>query len=233
MDNTLSFSARVLAESAAEAKPGIEADPARSRLLHAALALFAEQGFAKTSVREIAQAAQVNVAAINYYFRDKAGLYEAAFFEPMGCDGELSLAFADPTLSMPAALRALFEMFLSPLRHADFARQRMKLRLREMLDATGLWQQEIHEGILPIHHALTQRICAWLQLPGVDAAVHRLAQSVLAMGVHLHIAQDVIQAIDPQLVEGDHAWDRWQDQCVAAAVAMIQAEQSRRSGVAT
>ena len=210
---------------------GADADPARNRLLLAALALFAEQGFAKTSVREIAQAAQVNVAAINYYFRDKAGLYEAAFFEPIGCDGELSLAFAEPQLSMEEALRGLFEIFLLPLRHADLARQRMKLRLREMLEATGLWQQEIHEGILPIHHALTHRICQWLELPESDAQIHRLAQSVLAMGVHLHIAQDVIQAIDPALVQGDEAWDRWQDQCVGAAAAMIRAEQQRRRGV--
>ena len=36
----------------------------RDRLLHVALRLFAEQGFAKTSIREISQAAGTNVAAI-------------------------------------------------------------------------------------------------------------------------------------------------------------------------
>ena len=49
---------------------GVEA---RNRLLDAALALFAEKGFAKTSTREIAQAAQTNIASISYYFGDKAG----------------------------------------------------------------------------------------------------------------------------------------------------------------
>ena len=52
---------------------------ARMRLLDAALALFAEQGFAKTSTREIALAAQVNIASISYYFGDKAGLYRAVW----------------------------------------------------------------------------------------------------------------------------------------------------------
>ena len=55
----------------------------RDRLLHVALKLFAEQGFAKTSIREISLAAGTNVAAIAYYFGDKAGLYRAAFFEPL------------------------------------------------------------------------------------------------------------------------------------------------------
>ena len=66
------------------APPGAEPDPARARLLRAGLRLFAHQGFAATSTRELAQAAGVNVAAISYYFGDKAGLYRAAFFEPLG-----------------------------------------------------------------------------------------------------------------------------------------------------
>jgi len=41
-----------------------------------------EQGFAKTSIREIALAAQANVASISYYFGDKAGLYRAVFSDP-------------------------------------------------------------------------------------------------------------------------------------------------------
>lgn len=46
----------------------IDGQETRTRLLDAALALFAEQGFAKTSTREIALAAQVNISAISYYF---------------------------------------------------------------------------------------------------------------------------------------------------------------------
>ena len=66
----------------------LDADHPRSRLLLAALRLFAQHGYAKTSVRDLAQAASVNVAAVSYYFGDKAALYRAVFVEPMGADAE-------------------------------------------------------------------------------------------------------------------------------------------------
>ncbi|HUI43190.1 MAG TPA: TetR family transcriptional regulator, partial [Terriglobia bacterium] len=49
---------------------------ARQRLLNVAAELFAEQGFNNVTVREICQVAATNVAAVNYYFRDKLGLYK-------------------------------------------------------------------------------------------------------------------------------------------------------------
>ena len=49
----------------------------RARLLTAAIDLFAERGFESVTVREICQQASANVAAVNYHFRDKLGLYLA------------------------------------------------------------------------------------------------------------------------------------------------------------
>jgi len=47
----------------------------RARLLKAAGRLFAERGFKKVTVRDICRAARANVAAVNYHFGDKDGLY--------------------------------------------------------------------------------------------------------------------------------------------------------------
>lgn len=49
----------------------------RERILAAALPLFAEHGFAGTSTRMVAGAAEVNVATLAYYFEGKEGLYNA------------------------------------------------------------------------------------------------------------------------------------------------------------
>ncbi len=64
--------------------PRHDAEATRGRLLASGLRLFALQGFARTSTRELAEDAGVNVAAISYHFGDKAGLYLALFNEPPG-----------------------------------------------------------------------------------------------------------------------------------------------------
>ena len=47
----------------------------RQRLLQAAAEVFAARGFRQATVREICRRAQANLAAVNYHFRDKEGLY--------------------------------------------------------------------------------------------------------------------------------------------------------------
>jgi AcrR family transcriptional regulator len=56
----------------------------RRALLAAAREQFSERAFKAVSVREIARAAGVNPAMINYYFGDKRGLYEAMIEESVG-----------------------------------------------------------------------------------------------------------------------------------------------------
>jgi AcrR family transcriptional regulator len=61
--------------SAGVASEAAAAIDARTRILHEAERLFAEHGYAATSVQEIADAAAVNKALVYYYFRDKQDLY--------------------------------------------------------------------------------------------------------------------------------------------------------------
>jgi AcrR family transcriptional regulator len=54
----------------------VETDAAtRDRLLATGTRLFAERGFQRVTVRDICTEAAANVAAINYHFEGKAGLY--------------------------------------------------------------------------------------------------------------------------------------------------------------
>ena len=57
------------------ATPEIGEENTRDKILNAAGEVFAEQGFEGATVRAITERAGVNLAAVNYHFRDKAELY--------------------------------------------------------------------------------------------------------------------------------------------------------------
>ena len=54
------------------------------RILDAAEQLFAEKGFAETSLRLITSKAGVNLAAVNYHFGSKKALIQAVFSRFLG-----------------------------------------------------------------------------------------------------------------------------------------------------
>lgn len=205
------------------------AQDTRQRLLHAGLQLFAAQGFATTSTRELAEAAQVNVAAISYHFGDKAGLYRAVFFEPMGCSArDDAERFADPSLSLAQALRGFYDSFVDPLKQGDVVRLCMKLHFREMLEPTGLWEEELAHGIQPMHVAMVEMLRRHLGLPAPDDDLQRLAVALVSLGVHLHVGRDVIDQVAPGLMQGAPALDLWSDRLLMFGLAMVQAEATRR-----
>lgn len=206
-----------------------DGEQSRERLMHAALRLFAQQGFEKTSTREIAEAAGTNLAAIKYYFGDKAGLYRTVFFEMQGKPADEIARYADPGLSLREALRGLYLGFVEPLREGDVAQLCIKLHAREILEPTGLWQQEITEGIRPMHEALLGVLGRHLGVAVPDDELRRLALCLAGLGVHLHVCTDVIDTVAPGLRRGARAYDRWLERLVMYAEAMVEAERHRRA----
>jgi AcrR family transcriptional regulator len=207
------------------------AENARERLLSAGLRLFALQGFARTSTRELAEAAQVNVAAISYYFGDKAGLYRAVFFEPMD-DAETDVArVLDPALTLEQALAGFFHGFLEPLREGETLRLCMKLHFREMLEPTGLWEELVERSIRPLHDALSALLQRHLGLAEADAELQALVVCITALGVHLHVGHEVTAQLAPGLDAADV--DAWSARLVRAARAMVEAERARRAAAAS
>jgi TetR/AcrR family transcriptional regulator, regulator of cefoperazone and chloramphenicol sensitivity len=209
--------------------PRHDGEASRARLLRSGLQLFAQQGFAKTSTRELAEHAGVNVASISYYFGDKAGLYRAVFFEPSGSPQDDIARYSKPGLSLAQALAGLYAGFLEPLKQGDTARLCMKLHFREMLEPTGLWEEEIAHGIKPMHDALLAVLCRHFGVAEPDDELQRLAVCISALGVHLHVGHDVIRQVAPQLDQGADALDRWSERLVMYALAMVDAEQQRRA----
>jgi TetR/AcrR family transcriptional regulator, regulator of cefoperazone and chloramphenicol sensitivity len=208
---------------------GVEA---RARLLNAALRLFAEKGFANTSTRELATAAGVNIAAISYYFGDKAGLYRAAYTEPMGICSDM-VFFDVSTVSLEEALRMMLSQIIEPMKLGDLVQLCTRLHFREMLEPTGLWAEEIDNGIRPAQVALVLVLCKHLGLAQPDDDVHRLAYSIVGLAIHLFVGRDVVQTLQPQLLATPAAIDIYTERLLGYALAMVASEKTRREKIKT
>ena len=209
-----------------------DGEESRKRIVAAGLQLFAEHGYARTSTRQIAQKAQVNISAIAYYFGDKAGLYQAVFTESYCTVEDDIAALTDANLTLEQALNGLFQGFIGPLKLGDIAKLRVRLHMREMVEPTGIWEEEIENGIAPYHQALTGLLQQHLGLAKIDDDLHRLALCIVAMGVHLFTGRDVIERITPELTATHKALDVLHDRLTYFAVSMVQAEADRRKQLA-
>jgi TetR/AcrR family transcriptional regulator, regulator of cefoperazone and chloramphenicol sensitivity len=212
--------------------PRIDGEESRQRLLLAALYSFAQNGYNNASTRDIAEAAGVNIAAISYYFGDKAGLYRAAFTEPMGTPQDDIALFDGATLSLQDALHGLYGGFINPLKKGALVQQCIRLHMREMVEPTGLWQEEINHGIKPYHAALVKVLCRHFAVRSADDDVHRLAVCIVALGVHMYVGRDVVAAVRPQLTAKPAALDVMALRLVDYAMAMVHAEEKRRGALA-
>ena len=207
----------------------------RQKLVLAALKLFAEKGFNGASTREIVDAAGANISAIRYYFGDKAGLYRAAFFEPLADNPCSAGAEMDLALPAPEMLYRFFAEFLSPLKQGEATRLVMKLHFREMVEPTGVWAQEIETQIKPQVAALVRMLTHRFGMVAPDLEVQRMAFAIIGMAVQYFVGQDIVQSIAPELIATPEAIDTLAQSVARYAHAIIEAEvalrrQSPKSG---
>ena len=111
----------------------------RERILDAAERLFAERGFAGTSVREITDAAAVNLGAVNYHFQSKENLYAEVFARRVA---ELRQPMAAVARDVGPIARqrpdqaflTFGRVFLAPHQRRDTASRIVGLFAREMIE---------------------------------------------------------------------------------------------------
>lgn len=207
-----------------------DASAPRQRLLDAALRLFAARGYEGATTRDICEAAGANLSAIRYYFGDKAGLYRATFCEPLGEPTDPARLADMASLPLHPALVAFFREFLLPLKRNEAVQLVMKLHFREMIEPTGLWQDEIDTEIRPQHEWMEARMCAELGLAVPDTDIQRLTVAVISMAVHYYVGRELIDLLAPDLLASPEAIDLLAERLAGYAVSMIEGERLRRTG---
>ena len=87
----------------------------KDRILHAAEELFAAQGFATTSLRQVTSRADVNIAAVNYHFGSKDNLVNEVFRRRMDeMSAERLAALKTAIDKHPGELEPVLAAFVEP-----------------------------------------------------------------------------------------------------------------------
>jgi AcrR family transcriptional regulator len=166
-------------EGQAMAVKRIDGLETRRKLLQAATAAFARDGFHNARVTDICRSAGANVAAINYYFGGKEELYVAAWrhafdrsIEDYPPDGGVP-AEAPPEDRLRGQILALMHRIMDPA-SVDF-----DIAHREMANPTGLLGEVMRRSLEPLRR---QFLGVIRELLGENVAEE--AVQVCEMNVH-------------------------------------------------
>lgn len=102
------------ASSHFEVSPTPLPEDTKDRLIQVAKTLFSKKGFEGTTVKDIAEAAKLNVSLVSYHFQGKEGLYIAC----LDSIGKARLAATERILQKPSSLeefRIRLQMFVEEI----------------------------------------------------------------------------------------------------------------------
>jgi TetR/AcrR family transcriptional regulator, regulator of cefoperazone and chloramphenicol sensitivity len=132
--------------------PEINEEKTRDKILNAAGEVFAEQGFEGATIRSITERAGVNVAAVNYHFRDKAELYTLVVLDACSARAAWRDAIAEATDSPEERLRSLIFHFLQYLLDPERPAWKRRLMAREMANPTTALDELVEKHIRPLRN---------------------------------------------------------------------------------
>lgn len=202
----------------------------RGRLLDAATRLFAEQGFRRVTVRDICREAGANIAAVNYHFGDKVGLYHevlSAAMQTMRATTESAQA-AGKGGAPEERLRAYIYVFLE--RVAGSRAQDgwiHQLMIREMADPTPALDLVAERVIRPRLEYLAAIVAEMLGRATGDDLVKRCVLSIQAQ-IHGAMPNNLAGRLLPDL-QAPGPLASLADHITAFSIAGIQAVASERA----
>jgi AcrR family transcriptional regulator len=171
-------------------------DDTEKRLLESAGQIFANKGFKEATVREICQHAGANVAAVNYYFRDKERLYRAALHNAFQCrmDQMVLPVWPDGTPGTQKLRDFIHTVLVRMLEEHKFPWQ-MQILMRELCQPSAVGEELVREFIRPMYERLWS-ILRELLPPGVcDTKLHLLAVSIIGQCFYMRVGREVIALV--------------------------------------
>jgi len=191
------------APGAARRAPEVDRGSAAERLIEGSGPLFAEQGFAAVSTRQIAHAAGVNLSAITYHFGGKERLYQALIqrlVDDLAPQRQALISFLEAGLAAAggerdklARLAAEFvRLVIGFVLSSALPRWRIQLLLREINQPSAAFALIMRGHIDPLQDALAELVAAATGGAPGDEETRLLTQGVVGQCMLFGLGRAVV-----------------------------------------
>jgi AcrR family transcriptional regulator len=184
-------------------------DPTREKLVDAAGRVFAEHGYYATTVREICMRAEANVAAVNYHFGDKLGLYKEVVRKSIeAAHLEAVQNVFDQKAPPEAILRAVVQVRLRSLSRGDLPDWHFRIMVHEFAQPTPAVAEILDEVGRPIYERLLALVGSIIGLAPSHEKTRLCAHSIMGQIFLYVMAGPNIAKVWPQLGRKPEEIDR-------------------------
>jgi len=207
----------------------------RAKLLEAALQVFADCGFENATVREICARAGANVAAINYHFGDKLGLYTEVIKSSKANKDHAEIEAAMRVCKTPQeALRLFIRGTLArTIGKGSRSDAQIRLFMQELARPTPALASVVEYFIAPRYSQLRALVGTLIGRDPSDRITRFCAHSLIGQVTHYIHARPVIARVWPELQmseEIDAIADHIVDFTLAGCKAIVKREKAGEAG---
>jgi AcrR family transcriptional regulator len=175
-------------------------DLTRDRLIEAAGHVFAERGYRAATIREICRRARANVAAVNYTFGDKMGLYTEVLRHSVRAAQSAALKAAlDSSLSPEETIRGVIRARLKTLCQQAQPDWHIRLVLHEFSQPTAAMGRVVDEGMRPIYERMRKAVGEILGLPPEHETTRLSVNSIVGQILFYMFSRPVLERLQPDL----------------------------------
>jgi len=179
------------------------------KLLDSAGPIFAEKGYYSATIREICRRAGANIAAVNYHFKDKLGLYAEILNQcARAAHVEQMRAALDQTGSPEDILREVIRARVQGLRKDAFPNWYLRIFAHELTEPTPAMSRLMNRVSRPIYDRLLELIAKIIGLPPHHNKTKLCAQSVMGQILFYVFAGPVLARVSPEMKMTDKMLDQ-------------------------
>ena len=181
----------------------------REKLVEAAGHVFAERGYHATTVREIVKRSGANIAAVNYHFGGKLGLYTEVLQRLVRAARVNAINSAlDQNAPPEEILRAVIGARLQSVTRPDLQDLHFRIVMHELVQPTPALSRIVNEVTRPIYERLLELVGRIIDLPPKNEKTRLCVNSIMGQILVYILAGPLLMRLWPELEMTQEQVDR-------------------------